>query len=266
MTTVNQIQAIVDQYAQIRDSGADAKSALRALRPHIESLERTQREELGARIRSWEESRVARTSPAVSHPAIRPIKSSSAVPIVETPPEPVVVEMMPCPQCGKPNQRQEVFCYACGSLLEPIRGANETRNLNVGGEDESLSPEYFGSNTMLALRPRGASDVYEVFPQKVDHELIVGRSTAGSAMMPDIDLKDRQAENLGVSRMHLSIRYDPEQNALLATDLGSANGSFLNGQKMLPREIRALRHGDELRLGKLILNVSFRHPKSENSA
>ncbi len=30
----------------------------------------------------------------------------------------------------------------------------------------------------------------------------------------------------------------------------------------MPKEVRILRHGDELRLGKLVLAISFRHPSS----
>ena len=49
----------------------------------------------------------------------------------------------------------------------------------------------------------------------------------------------------------------------LVSDLGSANGSFINGQRLLAKEIRVLRHGDELRLGKLVMTVSFRHPANQ---
>ena len=106
----------------------------------------------------------------------------------------------------------------------------------------------------------GSTENYETRPQKTDHELIIGRSTKGSVLAPDIDLTNRQASEMGVSRLHLSINYDAEHSAVLVSDLGSANGSFINGQRMMPKEVRVLRHGDELRLGKLVLLASFRHP------
>ena len=56
------------------------------------------------------------------------------------------------------------------------------------------------------------------------------------------------------------MRLVPEHATVLVSDLGSANGSFINGQRMMPKEVRVLRHGDELRLGKLVLLASFRHP------
>lgn len=164
-----------------------------------------------------------------------------------------------CLHCGKTNQRHEVFCYSCGQLLEPVKGAYDTRVL---GEQTStpLDSEHFGPDSVLVLRVRGSTENFEIRPQKSDHEMIVGRSTKGSVLAPDIDLTNKQASDLGVSRLHLSIGFDAEHESILIADLGSANGSYINGQRMMPKEVRVLRHGDELRLGKLVLLASFRHP------
>ncbi len=164
-----------------------------------------------------------------------------------------------CLHCGKTNQRHEVFCYSCGQLLEPVKGAYDTRVLSEP-TSTPLDSEHFGSDSVLVLRVRGSTENYEARPQKSDHEIIIGRSTKGSVLSPDIDLTNRQASDLGVSRLHLSIKFDAEHEAVLVADLGSANGSFINGQRMMPKEVRVLRHGDELRLGKLVLLASFRHP------
>ena len=164
-----------------------------------------------------------------------------------------------CLHCGKTNQRHEVFCYSCGQLLEPIKGAYDTRVLSEQA-NTTLDSEHFGPDSVLVLRVRGSTENYETRPQKSDHEIIIGRSTKGSVLAPDIDLTNKQASDLGVSRLHLSIRYDAEHSAVLVADLGSANGSYINGQRMMPKEVRVLRHGDELRLGKLVLLASFRHP------
>ncbi len=176
-----------------------------------------------------------------------------------TTPEADDVVWVNCLHCGKTNQRHEVFCYSCGQLLEPVKGAFDTRVLSESTSNP-LDSEHFGPDSVLALRVRGSTENYETRPQKSDHELIIGRSTKGSVLSPDIDLTNKQASDLGVSRLHLSIRFDAEHNAVLVADLGSANGSYINGQRMMPKEVRVLRHGDELRLGKLVLLASFRHP------
>lgn len=210
----------------------------------------------------------------------RPQKPNAIKPIGATPTSDAVVTITPavpsvtpqasgvdtddvvwvnCLHCGKTNQRHEVFCYSCGQLLEPVKGAYDTRVLNEQA-NEPLDSEHFGPDSVLVLRVRGSTENYETRPQKADHELIIGRSTKGSVLAPDIDLTNRQASEMGVSRLHLSINYDMEHKAVLVSDLGSANGSFINGQRMMPKEVRVLRHGDELRLGKLVLLASFRHP------
>jgi pSer/pThr/pTyr-binding forkhead associated (FHA) protein len=62
---------------------------------------------------------------------------------------------------------------------------------------------------------------------------------------------------MGVSRLHASVRLDGQQ--VLVTDLGSVNGTRLNGQKIPPHKPCALSHGDILTLGKLKLQILLRH-------
>ncbi len=271
---MSDIQDIFSEYARMRENGLDTKSVLSALRPHIESLDKSLREELSNMLRQWEarSSQPAEPKPAGQTPAAgaskpvikrlspptKPVITTTAASPSAPEPEPKV-QWVNCPNCGKPNQKHEVFCYACGQLLEPTKGSNDTQVFD-GAETGRLSSEFFGPDSVLVFRVRGSAETYEVRPQQADHEIVVGRSAAGSAMSPDIDLVNKQAADLGVSRFHLSIRYDLEQKAILAADLGSANGSFINGQRLLPKEVRVLRHADELRLGRLTLMVSFRHP------
>ena len=40
-------------------------------------------------------------------------------------------------------------------------------------------------------------------------------------------------------------------------DLGSANATYLNGQKLIPFQARILRDGDELKLGNCGVRVGF---------
>jgi hypothetical protein len=189
-------------------------------------------------------------------PAIKPLRANSNGKIST---QESKMEWVNCPHCGKPNQQHEVFCFACGQLLETAPTAQDTKPL----ADKSAAPldsEYFGNESVLILRVRGSTDMQEIRPQKLDHEIVLGRSTKGSAMSPDVDLEGKRGSDLGVSRMHLSIRFDKEGSVLMVSDMGSANGSFINGQRLVPRELRVLRHGDELRLGRMVMNVSFRHP------
>ncbi len=56
----------------------------------------------------------------------------------------------------------------------------------------------------------------------------------------------------GISRTHVEIIYDSQ--GFQARDLGSKNGSFLNGQKLVPNELYALADQDVLRLAKTEYN------------
>jgi pSer/pThr/pTyr-binding forkhead associated (FHA) protein len=66
-------------------------------------------------------------------------------------------------------------------------------------------------------------------------EFLIGRA-------PDCDLRLRMSE---VSRHHCIIRTTADEVTLV--DLGSSNGTFLNGQRV--RSQAALHSGDEIRLG-----------------
>ena len=78
-------------------------------------------------------------------------------------------------------------------------------------------------------------------------------------MRPDIDLSEHNAGELGVSRLHVALQYNAKNNLLSLSDMKSANGTFINGQKLYPQEVRVLRDGDELRLGRMVLRAYFKH-------
>ena len=89
----------------------------------------------------------------------------------------------------------------------------------------------------------------------LDQQLTIGRYDSGSGVVPDIDLSDCQARERGVSRRHALLLV--EEDVVKVMDLGSANATYLNGQKLIPFQARILRDGDELKLGNCGLRVGF---------
>ncbi|MBX3081313.1 MAG: FHA domain-containing protein [Anaerolineae bacterium] len=85
--------------------------------------------------------------------------------------------------------------------------------------------------------------------------LSVGRSDPKSDVVPNVDLKPFGAEQLGVSRRHLSIRLDGE--GVMVEDLHSVNGTRLNGVRLDPGRGHVVRHGDLLLLGGMELQVQL---------
>jgi pSer/pThr/pTyr-binding forkhead associated (FHA) protein len=103
----------------------------------------------------------------------------------------------------------------------------------------------------IALAPEGA-DASIILAGKFEY--ILGRESQ-SQSPPDVDLNPYGGRERGVSRRHASLRVDGKQ--LLLMDLGSANGTKLNGEPVLAQEPVRLLDGDEIRLGKLSVHVYF---------
>ena len=72
---------------------------------------------------------------------------------------------------------------------------------------------------------------------------------------PDVDLSAYTARDKGVSRIHASLRLDRRQ--VLLMDLGSTNGTRLNGTPLAAHEPVRLENGDEIILGKLAFKIYF---------
>jgi hypothetical protein len=70
-----------------------------------------------------------------------------------------------------------------------------------------------------------------------------------------VDFAAFDGARLGVSRRHAEIF--PDGKTLIIQDLQSVNGSWLNGEQLVPDKAYPLKHGDQLRLGKLQLEVWF---------
>jgi CheY-like chemotaxis protein len=85
--------------------------------------------------------------------------------------------------------------------------------------------------------------------------MTIGRADAQSGFMPEVDLTPFDAFTKGVSRKHAVITVKNER--LMISDLGSTNGTRLNNVPCKPGEEYRLRHGNELMLGTLKLQVSF---------
>jgi predicted component of type VI protein secretion system len=82
--------------------------------------------------------------------------------------------------------------------------------------------------------------------------------------MPDVDLTPFAGYRMGVSRRHIVIRQS-EDTRLDILDLGSSNGTYVNGQKLTPNQPQRLRDGDELRLGQMVMRIFFQKPLTEES-
>lgn len=97
---------------------------------------------------------------------------------------------------------------------------------------------------------------------EIEKDLILGRASQDTDTQPDLDLTPYGAAFHGVSRRHLKIM--KREHSLHIMDLGSTNGTYLNGAQLYAGQPRVLREGDELRLGTLVVGVFFEHSTAKS--
>jgi pSer/pThr/pTyr-binding forkhead associated (FHA) protein len=89
---------------------------------------------------------------------------------------------------------------------------------------------------------------------------VLGRIDPNSADDPDFDLTAYEAQEKGVSRRHAALCR--AQDTLLIVDLDSLNGTYINGHRIAANQAYPLHDGDEVRLARLVILISFQ-PKED---
>ncbi len=165
--------------------------------------------------------------------------------------------MIVCSNCKHKNMAGALFCVECGVSLNA---------------EDTLTTQQIASGVLLkenamraSPRPANASsipnhwvslhllDTGQVLPLADRSEFTIGRISEGQPIVPDIDLAPYQGYASGVSRLHAIIKRDADRVMLL--DLGSSNGTFVNGKRLNPNSEQVLNNGDVVALGKLKLQI-----------
>jgi hypothetical protein len=146
-----------------------------------------------------------------------------------------------CWNCGWDNVPDVSVCEKCGTVLRLETTAMQE-------PEPSPHPPAWGTKTfqsVLVLHVRGENQPIEVMLED-GVEIIVGRLDPETGKAPAVDLSalGRVAES--VSRRHIVLT--SENGLLRIADLGSANATWLNGQKLPAGQLRLLREDDEILL------------------
>lgn len=167
--------------------------------------------------------------------------------------------MIICEHCHHKNPIGELFCQECGKSLVGLKvsATVPTRTINTD-LDEVSAKSTWGSATVgrtmsILFHISESSEPVVLSPTK---RITLGRADSNNENNPDVDLVPYGALEKGVSRQHAAIELN--EDTLLLFDVGSSNGTYLNGQRLLPNQPRVLRDGDEVRLGKLVAHVYFK--------
>jgi hypothetical protein len=265
-------------YIKMRRSGLSAEAVVEELRAAAFELTREERHDLGRDVMEWEESQKKREMEAVEAIKSTPIEMLPSAPALRQESQEVphlqpsaqssvsaafgtrylnpahvqsVLDAMAatapriCPLCGKENAATARRCARCDAPL--ISSISHTRPIDSTG---SGSTGALDPNLVVYLAIRGLKQPMVV---NLGNSVILGRSVANAELRPHVDLAAFDGEKLGVSRAHASLRI--EEGTVVVTDLKSSNATYVNGQRLYPHETRVLRHGDELRLGRLPIKV-----------
>jgi hypothetical protein len=165
--------------------------------------------------------------------------------------------MIICSNCKHANMDGAMFCAECGSQLagkdtlitQNISTKQFENNKEGRPRDDTYQP-FDGSDAWGSLH---LLDTGQVLPLSVKDEFTMGRISEGQPIMPDIDLSPYQAYAAGVSRLHGVIKRVADH--IIFIDLGSANGTYINGKRLTPNVEQVLNHGDIVALGKLKLQI-----------
>ena len=189
-----------------------------------------------------------------------------------------------CPHCGEPNRPGVLICETCSASLVELntdlkattrieppsyltrgRSSRLLETLDVRPISDSTprrrptmrvaNQVAFETNMRLRIEINGYRNPIEF--QVSDTEIVLGRRD-GTSSPVDIDFAPYSAHQKGVSRHHAVIVRQGQN--LILWDLGSSNGTYLNGARISPHQHHLLRDGDELSLGRMGLRIHFEPP------
>jgi hypothetical protein len=167
--------------------------------------------------------------------------------------------MIICSNCQHKNVAGAMFCAECGAQLDGVetlvtQAITDEQITEERKKTPRTDPATTPANSWISLH---LMDSGKILPLASRNEFTLGRLSEGQPIMPDIDLTPYQAYASGVSRLHAVVKRDSDR--VLVMDLGSSNGTYVNGRRINPHVEESLNHGDILALGKLKIQVLLRN-------
>lgn len=171
--------------------------------------------------------------------------------------------MILCPTCHNQELTGALFCAECGTRLVVVEAptTNHMRRDRTGvvklqsrpPAAPVFTPSISSADTVVSLHLIESGIVLNLSGQT---EFTLGRTSTGQPIVPDVDLSGYDAYTQGVSRLHAALKINNQR--VLILDLGSSNGTRVNGQKIMSNIDYPLNHGDVVALGKFKIQVLIR--------
>jgi hypothetical protein len=174
--------------------------------------------------------RLAVPKAAAPKPVVEPVAQVGPrpAPKPKPAPKPAPPPTRPCPACGRANRNSARFCVGCGHSFEPPRPA-----------------------ILRVVEP-----VRAAWEMPVAHSpMLLGRASEAEEYWPDFDMTFYD-EGDYVSRRH--VRITKGRAGYFLTDLGSSNGTTINGHSLSPDRAYLLRNGDRIKVGLVVIRFLLR--------
>jgi pSer/pThr/pTyr-binding forkhead associated (FHA) protein len=167
--------------------------------------------------------------------------------------------MIKCQSCQAIHVDNTIFCNECGHYLLEAKGREtdplETADMTM----ESIASNETDLNMVLQRGGESLSVRLKIGPEQRELEMPLnvithlGRVDPISSVFPEVDLSGFSDSSYGVSRRHARIM--KQGGMVVIEDMGSINGTFINGKRLDPYLPEIIKDGDVLHLGKLQIEV-----------
>ena len=170
--------------------------------------------------------------------------------------------MITCPFCRATHIANTIFCSECGHYLlkDNTQGTEALKPGEVDFDSYAQMSQQKPASPPAPTQPVTLQFIIieqqRIVKVTLEREIIIGRIDAASTAFPTVDLSAAGSMAKSVSRRHARIiKRDCE---IVLEDLGSINGTFINGKKLAPFLPVTLNTGDKLHFGKVSLEVTIR--------
>lgn len=130
-----------------------------------------------------------------------------------------------------------------------------TRDGTTPLERPIIKPAFVAVHSPIRVIFQIGEDRAITIPLNIVQQLLIGRADLAEGFVPGLDLTSYEGEDRGVSRRHAMLHL--VEGDLFLRDLGSTNGTRVNGTRIMPEEMIELHDGDEIAFGGLRTSIRF---------
>jgi FHA domain len=175
-----------------------------------------------------------------------------------------------CPACKMKNESGAYTCIYCNTPLRThsnqqtilLRSLHEVTGILSDSYDEVLNAPAPATEPFMdfEIPSKGIALINlengQLITTRLEKTFILGRvSTEIKTNDPLVDLTQFGGLELGISRIHAMIRLSKDGYQII--DMESSNGTWLENQRLVPKQPYPLESGDRIRVGRLNILVFY---------